>query len=137
MRKKTRNKTHKYGLGLEEIKEMKECLQEVRNTKANGRCEILYCSAAGDIMSKRSVPVSSLWVVADTMIASIFFYCFFAALVALLCSYRDSGEVRGAKGTGMKSVELALSMCDIVDINGFTVDPGYTEWSVYPLFLSD
>ncbi|KAG6493509.1 hypothetical protein ZIOFF_048496 [Zingiber officinale] len=38
---------------------------------------------------------------------------------------------RGAKGTGMKSVELALSMCDIVDIYGFTVDPGYTEWSVF------
>ena len=38
---------------------------------------------------------------------------------------------RGAKGTGMKSIELALSMCDIVDIYGFTVDPGYTEWSVY------
>lgn len=36
---------------------------------------------------------------------------------------------RGAKGTGMKSIELALSMCDIVDIYGFTVDPGYTEWS--------
>ena len=35
---------------------------------------------------------------------------------------------RGAKGTGMKSIELALSMCDIVDIYGFTVDPGYTEW---------
>uniref|UniRef100_A0A803LR39 Uncharacterized protein n=1 Tax=Chenopodium quinoa TaxID=63459 RepID=A0A803LR39_CHEQI len=35
---------------------------------------------------------------------------------------------RGAKGTGMKSVELALSMCDIVDIYGFTVDPGYKEW---------
>jgi hypothetical protein len=35
---------------------------------------------------------------------------------------------RGAKGTGMKSVELALSMCDIIDIYGFTVDPGYTEW---------
>ena len=30
----------------------------------------------------------------------------------------------------MKSVELALSMCDIVDIYGFTVDPGYTEWLV-------
>lgn len=28
----------------------------------------------------------------------------------------------------MKSIELALSMCDIVDIYGFTVDPGYTEW---------
>lgn len=38
---------------------------------------------------------------------------------------------RGAKGTGMKSIELALSMCDTVDIYGFTVDPGYTEWSVY------
>ncbi|KAL4363700.1 hypothetical protein GQ457_04G011570 [Hibiscus cannabinus] len=34
---------------------------------------------------------------------------------------------RGAKGTGMKSIELALSMCNIVDIYGFTVDPGYTE----------
>lgn len=30
----------------------------------------------------------------------------------------------------MKSIELALSMCDIVDIYGFTVDPGYTEWLV-------
>ncbi|KAJ7971777.1 Sialyltransferase-like protein [Quillaja saponaria] len=38
---------------------------------------------------------------------------------------------RGAKGTGMKSIELALSMCDIVDIYGFTVDPGYTEWTQY------
>ncbi|ONK68851.1 uncharacterized protein A4U43_C05F16680 [Asparagus officinalis] len=38
---------------------------------------------------------------------------------------------RGAKGTGMKSIELALSMCDIVDIYGFTVDPGYTEWTRY------
>ncbi|PKA64030.1 hypothetical protein AXF42_Ash005042 [Apostasia shenzhenica] len=38
---------------------------------------------------------------------------------------------RGAKGTGMKSVELALSTCDIVDIYGFTVDPGYTEWTRY------
>lgn len=42
---------------------------------------------------------------------------------------------RGAKGTGMKSIELALSMCDIVDIYGFTVDPGYTEWSVQSLQL--
>lgn len=41
---------------------------------------------------------------------------------------------RGAKGTGMKSIELALSMCDVVDIYGFTVDPGYTEWYVL-LFL--
>ncbi|XP_057530850.1 sialyltransferase-like protein 1 [Amaranthus tricolor] len=38
---------------------------------------------------------------------------------------------RGAKGTGMKSIELALSMCDIVDIYGFTVDPGYKEWTRY------
>ncbi|OAY52553.1 sialyltransferase-like protein 1 [Manihot esculenta] len=38
---------------------------------------------------------------------------------------------RGAKGTGMKSIELALSMCDIVDTYGFTVDPGYTEWTRY------
>lgn len=38
---------------------------------------------------------------------------------------------RGAKGTGMKSIELALSICDIVDIYGFTVDPGYKEWTRY------
>eukprot|EP00252_Welwitschia_mirabilis_P001267 TRINITY_DN11160_c0_g1_i1.p1 TRINITY_DN11160_c0_g1~~TRINITY_DN11160_c0_g1_i1.p1 ORF type:complete len:468 (-),score=57.74 TRINITY_DN11160_c0_g1_i1:28-1431(-) len=38
---------------------------------------------------------------------------------------------RGAKGTGMKSIELALSMCDSIDIYGFTVDPGYTEWTRY------
>ncbi|KAK9090008.1 hypothetical protein Sjap_023185 [Stephania japonica] len=31
----------------------------------------------------------------------------------------------------MKSIELALSMCDIVDMYGFTVDPGYTEWTRY------
>eukprot|EP00249_Psilotum_nudum_P000594 c12655_g1_i1 orf=243-1622(+) len=37
----------------------------------------------------------------------------------------------GAKGTGVKSIELALSMCDQVDIYGFTVDPGYTEWTRY------
>lgn len=43
---------------------------------------------------------------------------------------------RGAKGTGMKSIELALSMCDIVDIYGFTVDPGYTEWSAHFLTVS-
>lgn len=42
---------------------------------------------------------------------------------------------RGAKGTGMKSIELALSMCDIVDIYGFTVDPGYTEWLVFIVIL--
>ncbi|XP_051140603.1 sialyltransferase-like protein 1 isoform X1 [Andrographis paniculata] len=38
---------------------------------------------------------------------------------------------RGAKGTGMKSIELALSMCENIDIYGFTVDPGYTEWTRY------
>nr|CAJ44461.1 sialyltransferase like protein [Aquilegia formosa x Aquilegia pubescens] len=38
---------------------------------------------------------------------------------------------RGAKGTGMKTIELALSMCDVVDIYGFTVDPGYTVWTRY------
>ncbi|XP_002962143.2 sialyltransferase-like protein 5 [Selaginella moellendorffii] len=38
---------------------------------------------------------------------------------------------RGAKGTGIKSLELALSMCDSVDMYGFTVDPGYTEWTRY------
>lgn len=36
-----------------------------------------------------------------------------------------------AKGTGLKAVELALSVCDTVDIYGFTVDPGYTEWTRY------
>ncbi|GKB14557.1 sialyltransferase-like protein 1 [Tanacetum coccineum] len=53
-------------------------------------------------------------------------------LVIKSVTHRDFNkmiDLRGAKGTGMKSVELALSMCDIVDINGFTVDPGYTEWT--------
>ncbi|KAL4201477.1 hypothetical protein AMTRI_Chr02g258820 [Amborella trichopoda] len=47
--------------------------------------------------------------------------------------YLSQGIVlrRGAKGTGMKSIELAISMCDIVDIYGFTVDPSYTEWTRY------
>ncbi|KAG0570249.1 hypothetical protein KC19_6G147700 [Ceratodon purpureus] len=38
---------------------------------------------------------------------------------------------RGAKGTGIKSIELAVSMCDEVDIYGFTVDPGYADWTRY------
>ena len=33
-----------------------------------------------------------------------------------------------AKGTGLKALEFALSMCDSVDMYGFTVDPGYKEW---------
>lgn len=36
-----------------------------------------------------------------------------------------------AKGTGLKALEFALSMCDTVDIYGFTVDPGYEEWTRY------
>ncbi|CAA2966493.1 sialyltransferase 2 isoform X1 [Olea europaea subsp. europaea] len=36
-----------------------------------------------------------------------------------------------AKGTGLKALEFALSMCDTVDMYGFTVDPGYKEWSRY------
>eukprot|EP01018_Ginkgo_biloba_P023047 Gb_24800 [translate_table: standard] len=36
-----------------------------------------------------------------------------------------------AKGTGVKALEFALSVCDSVDIYGFTVDPGYTEWTRY------
>jgi RecA/RadA recombinase len=35
-----------------------------------------------------------------------------------------------AKGTGLKALEFALSMCDSVDMYGFTVDPGYKEWLV-------
>lgn len=33
-----------------------------------------------------------------------------------------------AKGTGLKALEFALSMCDSVDMYGLTVDPGYKEW---------
>lgn len=36
-----------------------------------------------------------------------------------------------AKGTGLKAIEFALSLCETVDIYGFTVDPGYTEWTRY------
>ncbi|KAL3617602.1 Sialyltransferase-like protein 2 [Castilleja foliolosa] len=36
-----------------------------------------------------------------------------------------------AKGTGLKALEFALSMCDTVDMYGFTVDPGYKEWTRY------
>lgn len=38
-----------------------------------------------------------------------------------------------AKGTGLKALEFALSICDSVDMYGFTVDPGYKEW--YMFFL--
>uniref|UniRef100_A0A2P2L0M6 Uncharacterized protein n=1 Tax=Rhizophora mucronata TaxID=61149 RepID=A0A2P2L0M6_RHIMU len=33
-----------------------------------------------------------------------------------------------AKGTGLKALEFALSVCESVDMYGFTVDPGYKEW---------
>ncbi|KAF8025104.1 hypothetical protein BT93_F2066 [Corymbia citriodora subsp. variegata] len=36
-----------------------------------------------------------------------------------------------AKGTGLKALEFALSMCESVDMYGFTVDPGYKEWTRY------
>ncbi|CAL5372627.1 unnamed protein product [Camellia sinensis] len=32
-----------------------------------------------------------------------------------------------AKGTGQKALEVALFICDTVDMYGFTVDPGYKE----------
>lgn len=36
-----------------------------------------------------------------------------------------------AKGTGLKALEFALSICDNFDMYGFTVDPGYKEWLVH------
>ncbi|KAJ4958217.1 hypothetical protein NE237_025328 [Protea cynaroides] len=33
-----------------------------------------------------------------------------------------------AKGTGLKALEFALSICDSVDMCSFTVDPGYKDW---------
>ncbi|XP_021908919.1 sialyltransferase-like protein 2 [Carica papaya] len=36
-----------------------------------------------------------------------------------------------AKGTGLKALEFSLSICDSVDMYGFTVDPGYKEWTRY------
>ncbi|XP_075486360.1 sialyltransferase-like protein 2, partial [Primulina tabacum] len=36
-----------------------------------------------------------------------------------------------AKGTELKALEFALSICDTVDMYGFTVDPGYKEWTRY------
>ncbi|XP_042499946.1 sialyltransferase-like protein 2 isoform X1 [Macadamia integrifolia] len=36
-----------------------------------------------------------------------------------------------AKGTGLKALEFALSVCESVDMYGFTVDPGYKEWTRY------
>ncbi|TYI52061.1 hypothetical protein E1A91_D12G220000v1 [Gossypium mustelinum] len=40
-------------------------------------------------------------------------------------------ELDAAKGTGLKALEFALSICDSVDMYGFTVDPGYKEWTRY------
>jgi hypothetical protein len=37
-----------------------------------------------------------------------------------------------AKGTGVKALEFALSVCQEVDIYGFTVDSGYLEWYMTP-----
>ncbi|KAJ6882569.1 hypothetical protein NC651_028992 [Populus alba x Populus x berolinensis] len=36
-----------------------------------------------------------------------------------------------AKGTGLEALEFALSICDSVDMHGFTVKPGYKEWTRY------
>ncbi|XP_073034773.1 sialyltransferase-like protein 2 isoform X3 [Primulina eburnea] len=36
-----------------------------------------------------------------------------------------------AKGIGLKALEFALSICDTVDMYGFTVDLGYKEWTRY------
>ncbi|CAL9040439.1 unnamed protein product, partial [Musa banksii] len=36
-----------------------------------------------------------------------------------------------AKGTGLKALEFALSICETVEMYGFTVDPGYKEWTRY------
>jgi hypothetical protein len=33
-----------------------------------------------------------------------------------------------AKGTGLEALEFALSICESVDMHGFTVNPGYKEW---------
>ena len=42
-----------------------------------------------------------------------------------------------AKGTGLKALEFALSLCESVDMYGFTVDPGYKEWyDFFFLFFS-
>ncbi|KAI3871688.1 hypothetical protein MKX03_036791 [Papaver bracteatum] len=38
-------------------------------------------------------------------------------------------SLSAAKGTGLKALEFALSICDSVDMYCFTVDPGYTEWT--------
>ncbi|KAE8703495.1 hypothetical protein F3Y22_tig00110469pilonHSYRG00222 [Hibiscus syriacus] len=37
------------------------------------------------------------------------------------------------KGAGLKALEFALSICDSVDMYGFTVDPGYKEWAYYQM----
>lgn len=41
-----------------------------------------------------------------------------------------------AKGTGLKALQFALSVCETVDMYGFTVDPGYTNWytTLHPSF---
>ena len=40
-----------------------------------------------------------------------------------------------AKGTGLKALEFALSICESVDMYGFTVDPGYKEWYRFYLYI--
>ncbi|KAL5197947.1 hypothetical protein ABZP36_001459 [Zizania latifolia] len=48
----------------------------------------------------------------------------------------DSGTSSGssAKGTGLKALEFALSICDSVDMYGIIVDPVYEEWLDKVLF---
>ncbi|CAN6451044.1 unnamed protein product [Victoria cruziana] len=87
-----------------------KALDKVAELDGTGKEVLIIKTTIHDIMSKmiREVPIQN------------------PVYLMLGASFGSS-----AKGTGLKALEFALSVCDSVDMYGFTVDPGYKEWTRY------
>eukprot|EP00268_Persea_americana_P047650 TRINITY_DN4984_c0_g1_i2.p1 TRINITY_DN4984_c0_g1~~TRINITY_DN4984_c0_g1_i2.p1 ORF type:complete len:313 (+),score=49.02 TRINITY_DN4984_c0_g1_i2:313-1251(+) len=84
-----------------------KALDKVAELDETGREVLIIKTTVHDIMSKmiREVPIHNpVYLMLGTSFGS------------------------AAKGTGLKALEFALSICESVDMYGFTVDPGYKEW---------
>ncbi|XXG63191.1 hypothetical protein AAC387_Pa05g1431 [Persea americana] len=87
-----------------------KALDKVAELDETGREVLIIKTTVHDIMSKmiREVPIHNpVYLMLGTSFGS------------------------AAKGTGLKALEFALSICESVDMYGFTVDPGYKEWTRY------
>ncbi|XP_031481654.1 sialyltransferase-like protein 2 isoform X2 [Nymphaea colorata] len=87
-----------------------KALDKVAELDGTGKEVLIIKTTIHDVMSKmiREVPIQN------------------PVYLMLGASFGSS-----AKGTGLKALEFALSVCDSVDMYGFTVDPGYKEWTRY------